>query len=93
MAVVGGGITGLTAAWKLTKDPKCTQVTLYEKSSRVGGWMQSETIPVGDGKVVFEYGPRTLKWSMPIGATILDMVTTPHPAHALQMKLRTDCLL
>ncbi|KAI9925138.1 oxygen-dependent protoporphyrinogen oxidase [Aspergillus wentii] len=60
-AVIGGGITGLTTAFRLSQDPSCAQVTLYEKSSRIGGWINSETIPVDDGKVVFEYGPRTLR--------------------------------
>lgn len=74
VAVVGGGITGLTAAWKLTQDPKCNEITLYEKSHRLGGWMESETIPVDGGKVVFEYGPRTLRWSRPAAQSILEMV-------------------
>ncbi|KAJ5272685.1 hypothetical protein N7478_007810 [Penicillium angulare] len=60
-AVVGGGITGLTAAWKLTHDPRCSEITVYEKSPHLGGWMNSEVIPVDDGHVVFEYGPRTLR--------------------------------
>ncbi|KAJ5090165.1 hypothetical protein N7532_008849 [Penicillium argentinense] len=72
-AVVGGGITGLTAAWKLARDPKCTQVTLYEKSTRLGGWMESEKIPVDGGHVVFEYGPRTLRWSIPTSGFMLEM--------------------
>jgi len=74
VAVVGGGITGLTAAWKLTQDPQCTGITLYEKSHRLGGWMESETIPVDGGKVVFEYGPRTLRWARPAAQNILEMV-------------------
>ncbi|OQE23186.1 hypothetical protein PENSTE_c009G06841 [Penicillium steckii] len=73
VAVVGGGITGLTAAWKLTQDSKCNEITLYEKSHRLGGWMESETIPVDGGKVVFEYGPRTLRWSRPAAQSILEM--------------------
>ncbi|KAJ6008328.1 hypothetical protein N7540_012304 [Penicillium herquei] len=60
-AVVGGGVTGLTAAWQLSHDPQCSEVTLYEKSPRLGGWMSSENISVSDGDVLFEYGPRTLK--------------------------------
>ncbi|PYH89789.1 putative protoporphyrinogen oxidase [Aspergillus ellipticus CBS 707.79] len=61
VAVIGGGITGLTAAYRLSKDPSCSKITLYEKASRVGGWISSEKIPVPGGEAVFEYGPRTLK--------------------------------
>ncbi|RHZ57924.1 oxygen-dependent protoporphyrinogen oxidase [Aspergillus thermomutatus] len=75
-AVIGGGITGLTTAFRLSQDPKCTKITLYEKEQRVGGWMQSQTVPVGDddGKVVFEYGPRTLRAAIPACLPLLDLL-------------------
>jgi oxygen-dependent protoporphyrinogen oxidase len=73
-AVIGGGITGLTAAFRLAQDPNCTKVTLYEKSSRLGGWLQSETVDVDGGQVVFEYGPRTLRTGIPSCLTMLDLV-------------------
>lgn len=73
-AVIGGGITGLTTAFRLAKDPDCTKVTLYEKSSRLGGWLQSETVDVDGGQVVFEYGPRTLRTAMPAFLPTLDLV-------------------
>ncbi|EAW16063.1 oxygen-dependent protoporphyrinogen oxidase [Aspergillus fischeri NRRL 181] len=75
-AVIGGGITGLATAFRLSQDPKCTNITLYEKQQRVGGWMMSETIPLGDndGKVVFEYGPRTLRAATPACLPLLDLL-------------------
>jgi oxygen-dependent protoporphyrinogen oxidase len=73
-AVLGGGITGLTAAWQLIQDPNCEQVVLYEKSKSLGGWVDSETIPVEGGTVVFEYGPRTLKSSLPSSLPVLYLV-------------------
>lgn len=60
-AVVGGGITGLTAAWRLSADPSCAGVTIYEKSPRLGGWISSETIDVDGGQILFENGARTLR--------------------------------
>ncbi|PKX95530.1 oxygen-dependent protoporphyrinogen oxidase [Aspergillus novofumigatus IBT 16806] len=68
-AVIGGGITGLATAFRLSQDPKCTKITLR-------GWMMSETIPVGDndGKVVFEYGPRTLRAATPACLPLLDLL-------------------
>ena len=74
-AVIGGGLTGLTAAWRLVQDPKCQRVTLYEKSPQLGGWLQSERVEVGDGKhVVFEYGPRTIRAVQPAVLPMLDLV-------------------
>ncbi|CEJ60749.1 hypothetical protein PMG11_09311 [Penicillium brasilianum] len=70
-AVIGAGITGLTAAWQLAQDSQCSKITIYEKSSRLGGWLQSETIPVEGGEVVFEYGPRTLRSAMPASLPLL----------------------
>lgn len=37
VAVIGGGIAGLTAAYDLTKARPGTQVTIYEAESRLGG--------------------------------------------------------
>ncbi|KAJ5129372.1 uncharacterized protein N7515_005411 [Penicillium bovifimosum] len=75
--VLGGGITGLTSAWQLSQNPNCTSVVLVEKSNRLGGWIDSETIPVDGGNVVFEYGPRTLKSSVPESLPLLYLVNIP----------------
>lgn len=73
-AVIGGGITGLTTAFRLSRDPNCTKVTLYEQSNQLGGWLQSETIEVDGGEVVFEYGPRTLRSVSPASLPMIDLV-------------------
>lgn len=74
LAVVGGGITGLTSVWQASHDPQCTGITLYEKEARLGGWLQSERIPVDGGHVLFEYGPRTLRSSFPGSLPLINMV-------------------
>ncbi|PYI11444.1 protoporphyrinogen oxidase [Aspergillus sclerotiicarbonarius CBS 121057] len=74
-AVIGAGITGLTAAYRLAQDPSCSKVTLYEKSSHLGGWISSEKISVpGGGHVVFEYGPRTLRTAAPASLPMLHLL-------------------
>ncbi|CAI7618528.1 unnamed protein product [Penicillium glandicola] len=93
-AVLGGGITGLTAAWQLVQDPTCKVVNLFEKTDRLGGWIDSETIPVDGGNVVFEYGPRTLRSSLPGSLPLLylatnlglykDLIITPSTSPAAQ---------
>ncbi|KAJ5772983.1 hypothetical protein N7457_007879 [Penicillium paradoxum] len=93
-AVLGGGITGLTSTWQLAQDPECERVVLYEKSNRLGGWIDSETIPVEGGNVVFEYGPRTLRSSVPESLPLLslasalglheDLILTPKSSPAAQ---------
>lgn len=61
VAVVGGGITGLAAAYNLTKVLPNAKVTLFEAKKKLGGWLDSELLPVDDGEVLFEWGPRTLR--------------------------------
>ncbi|OQE46690.1 hypothetical protein PENCOP_c001G01793 [Penicillium coprophilum] len=93
-AVLGGGITGLTAAWQLAQDPTCERINVFEKSDRLGGWIDSETIPVDGGNIVFEYGPRTLRSSLPGSLPLLylatnlglykDLIVTPKTSPAAQ---------
>ncbi|KAL3478113.1 Protoporphyrinogen oxidase [Aspergillus californicus] len=73
-AVIGAGITGLTAAYRLSKDPACSKITIYEKAPRVGGWLQSETVSVDGGDIVFEYGPRTIRTTEASCVPLLDLL-------------------
>jgi oxygen-dependent protoporphyrinogen oxidase len=67
VAVIGGGITGLTAAFYLQR--KGVPVTLYEASDRVGGVIQSLR---QDGYLA-EFGPNTiLETSAKIGQLVRD---------------------
>lgn len=88
VAVIGGGITGLTAAFRLSQDPS-TNVTLFEKSSRLGGWLQStyhdldfdvcdeddgRIHHVGGPRLLYEYGPRTFRGGCPGVLASLELV-------------------
>ena len=74
-AVLGAGVTGLTAAWQLAQDPECEEVVIFEKSNRLGGWIDSERVPVKGGEVLFEYGPRTLRGAIPTSLPLLYLVS------------------
>lgn len=60
-AVLGGGITGLSAAYFLTHKFPNAKVTIYEASKRLGGWADSEIVEVDGEEVLFEWGPRSLR--------------------------------
>ncbi len=49
MAVVGGGVGGAYAAWRLQTDPRygATSIYLFEASGRIGGRLESLTPPGG----------------------------------------------
>lgn len=76
VAVLGGGITGLASAYYLAERLPHAQITLFEGSSRLGGWLRSKQVDVGSGKVVFEQGPRNLRPKRPNGWVTLDLVST-----------------
>ncbi|KAI5867044.1 Protoporphyrinogen oxidase [Durotheca rogersii] len=65
VAIIGGGITGLTAAHYLSRyAPPNVRITLYESSKRLGGWIEGSIQSVGEGrfeKVLFQHGPRVLQ--------------------------------
>ncbi|KAK3942704.1 hypothetical protein QBC46DRAFT_362335 [Diplogelasinospora grovesii] len=65
IAVLGGGLTGLTAAYYLTRYAPHAKITIYEASDRLGGWIDTEEVAVKtpegkEGKVLFERGARTI---------------------------------
>ncbi len=59
VVILGGGISGLSAAWFYHKKHPHHRITLLEKSSRLGGWIETVS---GEG-FSFEKGPRTLSCS------------------------------
>lgn len=75
IAVLGGGITGLATAYFITREIPSARLTLFEASPRLGGWLHSQQVDIGNGTVVFEQGPRTLRPSRPNGWVTIDLVS------------------
>jgi oxygen-dependent protoporphyrinogen oxidase len=72
VAVLGGGISGLAAAYKLTQiHPAPKRIVLFEAASRLGGWVHSSRNEDG---VVYEHGPRTVRPVGESGMTVLNLV-------------------
>ncbi|OJT13712.1 Protoporphyrinogen oxidase [Trametes pubescens] len=77
--VLGGGLSGLSAAFHLSRRFPArtgTRITIVEKSSRLGGWVQSERVRVKDkhgheAEILLESGPRTLR---PASKAILEII-------------------
>ena len=55
VAILGGGISGLSAAWAIHKQHPRAKISLFEKGANLGGWIQSRK----SGPFQFELGPRT----------------------------------
>ena len=81
VAVLGGGIAGLSAAFSLSRqlDPQRYKIVVLEAQKRLGGWMHSERVPVhADAKsgasALLESGPRSLMPGRYKGLRTLEMV-------------------
>lgn len=61
VAVIGGGISGLSFSYFLSKIRPDVHIDIYEKTQRTGGWINSRAIAVNLQPVVLEKGPRTLR--------------------------------
>ncbi|SPQ18121.1 2957ed3d-b889-4060-818b-25abf414d309 [Thermothielavioides terrestris] len=66
IAVLGGGLTGLTTAWHLTRALPHARITLYEASDRLGGWIDTSTVNLRnrygqEGPVHFERAARMVR--------------------------------
>ena len=55
--ILGGGLSGLSAAWYLHKAHPLEEISLFEKAPRLGGWIESNS---STPPFFFEKGPRTL---------------------------------
>ncbi|KAL2199186.1 hypothetical protein P885DRAFT_58590 [Corynascus similis CBS 632.67] len=66
IAILGGGLTGLTTAWYLTRLLPDAKITIYEANKRLGGWIDTEKFQVKtpdgeEGIVHFERAARMVK--------------------------------
>ncbi len=58
VVIIGGGITGLSAAWYLQQSPDMrVRYTLLEQSDRWGGKIRSEQVEDAGGTFIVEVGP------------------------------------
>lgn len=56
--ILGAGVSGLSCAWSLKKKyGSSIQITILEKSSRVGGWIQT----IRSNGFLFEQGPHSYR--------------------------------
>ncbi|XP_067252453.1 protoporphyrinogen oxidase isoform X1 [Chanodichthys erythropterus] len=72
VAVLGGGIGGLSACHHLSKSPNVSKIVLLEESGRCGGWLSSTR---RDDGAVFEHGPRGVRPTGAVGRNTLNMVS------------------
>ncbi|RKF54506.1 Protoporphyrinogen oxidase [Golovinomyces cichoracearum] len=74
VAILGSGISGLATAYYLTRKIPNIKIDLYESTNRLGGWLQSESVDIGSGRIILESGPRTLRYGTASSYTTAEMV-------------------
>ncbi|KAL7840419.1 hypothetical protein AOLI_G00257420 [Acnodon oligacanthus] len=72
VAVLGGGIGGLSTCYHLSKSVQVSKVVLLEASGHCGGWVSSTRREDG---AVFEHGPRGVRPAGTTGKYVLNMLT------------------
>lgn len=83
LVIIGGGITGLSAAWEAQKNLKPGQITLLESSSRWGGKIITGQIQLGNARFIVDGGPESFitrkpdVWELANELGILDEVIDP----------------
>ncbi len=70
IVIIGGGITGLSAAYFALRTSHFSRITMLESSSRWGGKIATERVPSEDGDFIIEGGPDTFLATKPWGVAL-----------------------
>ncbi|CAL4105582.1 unnamed protein product, partial [Meganyctiphanes norvegica] len=73
VVVLGGGVSGLSAAHYLKTSGLASRILVLEASDRLGGWVNSKRYEDG---IIYEMGPRTLRVAYNAGANTLALAET-----------------
>jgi monoamine oxidase len=87
IAIVGGGVSGLYAAWRLSTLPNPPKVALFESSVRLGGRIDTAELPGPQPAAKAEFGAMRFLPSMEMVANLLQYLgipTEPFPGTQLQ---------
>ncbi|PWN47109.1 Protoporphyrinogen oxidase [Violaceomyces palustris] len=89
IAILGGGISGLSSAYHLSRslDPSHYRIILVEAQQRLGGWVQSQRIPIPASlsdagtpaiakTALIEQGPRSIRPAGYSGMVMLDLLSS-----------------
>ncbi|KAH7913111.1 hypothetical protein BJ138DRAFT_1082263 [Hygrophoropsis aurantiaca] len=75
IAILGGGLTGLSSAFHLSRRFPTAQIIVLNKQTRFGGWVYSDRVQLNNSdqgsSVLLESGPRTLR---PNSRAVLELI-------------------
>ena len=87
-AVIGGGISGLSAAWLLAKE---YDVVLYERESKLGGHSNTVDVETTDGPIAVDTGFIVFnEWTYPNLIALFDHLNVPTLATDMSFGVSAD---
>lgn len=77
IAVLGGGLSGLTTTLYLSRLLPDRRILLVESSNHLGGWVRSERVALPQGgHAIVEAGPRSIRPKGAAGWIMIEMVSS-----------------
>ncbi|HEU4988203.1 MAG TPA: protoporphyrinogen oxidase [Gemmatimonadaceae bacterium] len=89
VAIIGGGISGLTALEHLTREAPAAQVTLLEASPRLGGHIRTER----SGEFLMEAGPDVILAAKPAAVDLAKRVGLGERLHGTNRAVKGSYIL
>jgi oxygen-dependent protoporphyrinogen oxidase len=81
LTIIGGGISGLSAAYHALQKAPQTQITLLEASNRWGGKITTDRVPYDGGHFIIEGGPDTFLATKPHGVALCNALGLSERLH------------
>ena len=75
IAIVGGGISGLYTAWRLSTLPNPPKVAVFESSAKLGGRIDTNSLPVPAPGASADFGAMRFVPSMKLVSTLLEKLS------------------
>jgi len=72
VAIIGGGIAGLTVAYRLLQRTPSARIAIFEATDRLGGKILSETVETEHGRFIVEGGPDAFLVQKPWANALVD---------------------
>lgn len=85
VGIVGAGVSGLTYAYFLSKLRPDLAISIYDKASAPGGWIQSPVFSINGNPTIFEKGPRTLRGVSDGTLLIVDILRQLGSGHEVEV--------
>jgi oxygen-dependent protoporphyrinogen oxidase len=93
IVIIGGGISGLSAAYYVTKKLPDAQISLLEASNRWGGKITTDRATFDDGQFIIEGGPDTFLATKPYATALCKELGLSDRLHGTNLNQKNTYVL